>query len=292
LVVHLGVALGNLGLALGPIDPANHARLVYRIADEADGLGFHSVWAGDHLLLPRAPSTEYPYGDGGHLSAEASLLDPFAVLAALASCTDNVRLGFGMTVLPYRHPLIVAKLVATIDALSNGRVILGVGCGWMPEEFAAVGAHFDARGRDTDASLRFLRDVFATGEHDGATVWPQPVQKPAPPVWVGGQSPAAMRRTVEFGDVWDAPYVDPEGVRTGIEQLRVYCEAAGRDPESIGISVRGIPADNIDEDLLDQYATLGVTHVGVTLPVTDRDRAVRSIGKLAVRCLDHLEKVR
>ena len=83
-----------------------------------------------------------------------------------------------------------------------------------------------------------------------------------------------------------------EGVRAGVEKLRSYCDAAGRDPESIGISVRGIAADSVDETLLEQYAELGVTHVGVTLPVVDRDTAMRSIGKLAVRCLDHLEKVR
>ena len=96
--------------------------LVYRIADEAERLGFHSVWAGDHLALPRAPTTPYPYGDdAGLLPADVSLLDPFAVLAAVAGRTERVRLGFGVTVLPYRHPLVVAKLVASIDALSNGR---------------------------------------------------------------------------------------------------------------------------------------------------------------------------
>src|SRR6478672_470994 len=166
--MRLGVALGNLGLFAGrPLPGAEHAALVYRIADEAERLGFHSVWAGDHLALPRAPTTPYPYGDAaGLLPADVSLLDPFAVLAAVAGRTERVRLGFGVTVLPYRHPLVVAKLVASIDALSDGRVILGIGTGWMPEEFAAVGADFGARGRDTDAALAYLRRAFADGDVD------------------------------------------------------------------------------------------------------------------------------
>ena len=193
--MRLGVALGNLGLAAGrPLAGAEHATLVYRIAEEAERLGFHSVWAGDHLALPRQPTTPYPYGDdAGLLSADVSLLDPFAVLAAVAGRTERVRLGFGVTVLPYRQPLVVAKLVASI------------GTGWMPEEFAAVNADFGARGRDTDTALEYLRRAFADGEVDGMTVLPTPVQRPGPPIWVGGIAPAALRRAVAYADGWNAP---------------------------------------------------------------------------------------
>jgi alkanesulfonate monooxygenase SsuD/methylene tetrahydromethanopterin reductase-like flavin-dependent oxidoreductase (luciferase family) len=167
--------------------------------------------------------------------------------------------------------------------LSKGRVILGVGTGWMPEEFTAVGADFHTRGRDTDSCLAFLRRVFAEGEVHDATVLPRPVQVPGPPIWVGGQTPPALRRTVEFGDVWDAPYVDPAGVAAGIELLRRKCTATGRDPESIGVSVRGIPADQVDDELIARYSALGVTHVGVTLPVNDLERAVAALQDLAKR---------
>src|SRR3954447_2899966 len=243
--VRLGVALGNLGLAMGrPIDGAEHAALVYRIADEAEALGFHSVWAGDHLALPRAPTTPYPYGDdAGLLPADVSLLDPFAVLAAVAGRTRRIRLGFGVAVLPYRHPLIVAKLVASIDALSNGRVILGVGTGWMPEEFDAVGADFRARGRDTDAALPYLSRAFSDGDVDGMTILPLPVQRPSPPIWVGGIAPAALRRAVRYADGWNAPYADPERVAAGMQLLHAECRAEERDPATIGVSVHGIAAD-------------------------------------------------
>jgi probable F420-dependent oxidoreductase len=288
--VRLGVALGNLGLAAGrPLPGAEHAALVYRIAEAAEGLGFHSVWAGDHLALPRRPTTPYPYGDdAGLLPADVSLLDPFAVLAAVAGRTQRVRLGFGVAVLPYRQPLVVAKLVASIDALSNGRVILGVGTGWMPEEFAAVGADFRARGRDTDRALEYLRRVFADGEADGMTVLPTPVQRPGPPIWVGGIAPAALRRAVAYADGWNAPYADPERLATGIDLLHARCHAAGRDPASIDVSVHGLAAADVDADLVDAYAALGVTDLGVRLPLASADGAIDALASVAARCAHHL----
>jgi probable F420-dependent oxidoreductase len=288
--MRLGVALGNLGLFAGrPLAGEEHAALVYRVADGAERLGFYSVWAGDHLALPRTPTTPYPYGDdAGLLPADASLLDPFAVLAAVGGRTQRVRLGFGVAVLPYRHPLVIAKLVASIDALSNGRVILGVGTGWMPEEFAATGADFRARGRATDAALAYLRRAFADGEVDGMTVLPTPVQRPGPPIWVGGVAPAALRRAVEYADGWNAPYADPERLATGIELLHAECRAAGRDPATIDVSVHGIAAEDVDDALLDAYRALGVTDLGVRLPLGNVDGAVDALSALAARCAEHV----
>jgi probable F420-dependent oxidoreductase len=292
--MNLGVAVGNLGFSIGRlIDPVEHAALVYRTADQAERLGFHSVWVGDHLALPRVGSTPYPYGgSAATLDPETSMLDPFAVLAALAGRTQRVRLGLGVLVAPYRHPLVSAKLIASIDALSGGRVIVGVGTGWMPEEFAAVGADFAARGRDTDACLRYLTQVFAEGEIDGMTVLPRPVQRPRPPIWVGGNATAAMRRAVAFGDGWDAPYADPRQLEAGIDRLRALCRSAGRDPSSLGLSVRGIPAARVDAALLGTYAALGVTEVGVTLPYHDVELALSTLEQLARRCAGDLFEAR
>ena len=227
--MNLGVAVGNLGFSIGRlIEPEAHAALVYRLGDEAERLGFHSVWVGDHLALPRTPSTPYPYGGGSvTLNPDTSMLDPFAVLAALAGRTQRVRLGLGVMVAPYRHPLVSAKLIASIDALSGGRMIVGVGSGWMPEEFAAVGVDFDARGRLTDACLRYLTLAFADGEVDGMAVLPRTVQRPRPPIWVGGNGLTVMRRAVAFADGWDAPYADPASVRTGIDRLHELCREVG-----------------------------------------------------------------
>ncbi|MGO8859950.1 MAG: TIGR03619 family F420-dependent LLM class oxidoreductase [Acidimicrobiales bacterium] len=216
----LGVAIGNLGFAMdGSIEPTAHAQLCCRIATEAERLGFHSVWVGDHVALPLVASTPYPYGPGGTLDPHSSMLDPFAVHATLAARTDRVRLGFGVVVLPYRPALVTAKLVATIDALSGGRVVLGIGAGWLPEEFAAVGVDFSHRASATDRALSYLLQEFEHGEANGMTVLPTTVQRPHPPIWVGGIGPKAMRRAVEFGDGWDAPYADPERISSAVVRL-------------------------------------------------------------------------
>jgi probable F420-dependent oxidoreductase len=286
----LGVAVGNLGFSIGRlVDPSEHAALVFRIGESAEHLGFDSVWVGDHLALPRRPSTPYPYaGASTVVEAETSLLDPFAVLAALAGRTSRVRLGLGVVVAPYRHPLVSAKLIATIDALSGGRVTVGVGSGWMPEEFAALGASFADRGRDTDACLSYWHEAFTTGEVDGMTILPRPVQRPRPPIWVGGNGSAAMRRAVRFADGWDAPYAEPSQLRVGIARLAACCKEMARDPSTLALSIRGIAADTVDVELLDSYAALGVGEIGVTLPCRDADLAVATLERLAHRCACHL----
>jgi len=288
--VNLGVAVGNLGFSIGRVvDPVEHAALVYRIGESAEQLGFDSVWVGDHLALPRHPSTPYPYGGGSVMvDPDTSMLEPFAVLAALAGRTRRVKLGLGVVVAPYRHPLVSAKLIATIDALSGGRMVVGVGTGWMPEEFAAVGASFADRGRDTDACLAYWREAFATGEVDGMTILPRPVQRPHPPIWVGGNGAAAMRRAVAFADGWDAPYAEPTDLRAGIARLHERCRQMGRDPSTLALSVRGIAADTVDAGMLDVYAGLGVSEIGVTVPYRDADLAVATLEQLARCCASHL----
>jgi probable F420-dependent oxidoreductase len=284
--MNIGVALGNLGFAIGrPVDGASHAALVYAIGEAAEELGFHSVWAGDHLALPRRPSTPYPYG-GMLLDADTSLLEPFTVLAAVAARTSRVRIGLGVAVAPYRHPLVGAKLIATLDALSGGRVIVGVGTGWLPEEFAAVGVPFTSRGALTDACLAYWQRAFADGEVDGMTLLPRPVQQPRPPLWVGGNAVAAMRRAARFADGWDAPYADVDALREGLARLRDVCTSIGRDPATLRVSVRGLAADAVSTETVSGYEALGVTDIGVMLPLAGGPSgAVASLRALAGRAM-------
>lgn len=290
--MNVGVAVGNLGFSVGRlIGPEEHAALVYAVGEAAEALGFHSLWVGDHLALPRSPSTPYPYGPSPTMvPAETSMLEPFAVLGALAGRTRRVRLGLGVMVAPYRPPLVAAKLISSLDALSGGRIIVGVGTGWMPEEFTALGADFARRGRDTDACLAFLVEAFARGEVDGMTLLPTPVQRPRPPLLIGGSSTAALRRAVTFGDAWDAPYADPTELRQGLRRLARACEAAGRAPATLGVSVRGIPAASLDAALLEEYEKLGVTDIGVTLPYGDQSGSLETLEQLAHRCRPALER--
>lgn len=282
--MNIGVAIGNLGFSMTePMDPAAHADLCCEVALEAERAGFHSVWVGDHLTLPQRPSTPYPYGAGGFLNAACSLLDPFAVHAALARITERILLGFGVVVLPYRGPVVTAKLIATIDALSRGRVILGVGAGWLPEEFEVLGVEFASRSLQTDSGLRYLRKVFEDGQADGMTMLPVTVQRPRPPLWVGGMGTAAMRRAVELADGWDAPYAEPDRLGPALERLHRLCLEAGRDPASLGVAVRGIAAEDLDNGLIDTYASMGVTDLGVTLPLGEPPRAFEVLRQLAGR---------
>jgi len=260
--MRVGVALGNVGLTRRPLTATDHADQVIQLAEAAEQLGFHAVWVGDHLAFPTTPTTSYPYG-GGTMSPQTSMLDPFAVLAAVAARTSRVRLGFGVVVLPLRHPVVVAKLVATIDALSHGRVVLGVGTGWLPEELTLVGVDVAERGRATDAALQLLRRAFADGEVDGMTLLPTPVQRPGPPLWVGGAGSRALRRAAELADAWDAPFTDPDALADGIARLHAACKAVGRDPATLDVAVRGLPVEAVDVDLVARYAALGVTELGV-----------------------------
>ena len=160
-------------------------------------------------------------------------------------------------------------------------MILGVGAGWLPEEFAAVDVDFATRASTTDAYLRCLLRAFEDGVVDGMTVLPTTVQRPHPPIWVGGNGPKAMRRAVELADGWDAPYVDPGQLGPSIATLHSLCNEVDRDPTTLGLSVRGIMFDVVDADLLANYEHLGVTEIGVMLPVGDPPRAFDALAELA-----------
>jgi len=160
-----------------------------------------------------------------------------------------------------------------------------VGSGWLPEELALVGADFSRRGPATDEALRLLRRAFADGEVDGMTLLPTPVQRPGPPVWVGGAGPRVVRRVVELGDGWDAPVSDPGELAAGIARLRVACEDAGRDPSTVEVAVRGLRALDLARrpELVDAYAALGVAELGIRLPGDPPARAFDALAAVADR---------
>jgi probable F420-dependent oxidoreductase len=225
------------------------------LAQAAEGLGFDSVWVSDHVVVPERIASSYPYSPDGRFptSPTQPYLEPLVGLGYLAGMTRRVRLGTAVLILPYRHPLLTAKMVATLDALSGGRIDLGIGVGWMREEFAALGApdeHYTRRGRLTDEQLRILKAVWTQdvasfeGEFyrfEPLGAHPHPLQRPHPPIWIGGHSPAAIRRTARYADVWlpigGRPPADlpPAEVAAGIASLRAEAERAGRDPATLRV---------------------------------------------------------
>ncbi|MBV9174645.1 MAG: LLM class F420-dependent oxidoreductase [Chloroflexi bacterium] len=225
------------------------------LAQTAEALGFNSIWISDHVVVPEEISSSYPYSADGHFPTAATqpYLEPLSALGYLAGLTRTTRLGIAVLVLPYRHPLLTAKMIATLDTLSGGRIDLGIGVGWMREEFEALGwpaEVYEGRGRATDEQLRILKaawteDVFSfEGEFyrfPRLGAHPHPRQKPHPPIWVGGHSKAAIRRTARYADVWlpigARPPADlpPEQIKALVATLRTEAERAGRDPSSLRV---------------------------------------------------------
>ena len=209
---------------------------VVEIARLAEGLEYDSVWVSEHLF--HASYVAQRLGDNPYHEA-------LTVLAAAATATSRVRLATSVLVLPWHHPARLAKTVATIDALSGGRVVLGVGVGAAPDEFAALGIPYEQRGAIADEMLEAMRVLWSEGKPNfrgeryafsGLFFSPKPIQKPLP-VWIGGNSPAALRRLVRFGDGWHPLRCSPSDLASGTEALRKGLRAAGRNPE-VPIAVR------------------------------------------------------
>jgi probable F420-dependent oxidoreductase len=224
------------------------------VAEAAEGLGFGFISVNDHVVVPRAIASRYPYSASGEWAARTAgeCLDQLATLSFLAARTERVKLLTSVMVVPQRHPVLTAKLLATVDVLSKGRLIVGCGTGWMKEEFDALGAPpFADRGRATDEYLDAFKTLWTEdapkfhGRHvrfDELIFAPKPAAKPHPPIWIGGESPAALRRAVRVGDGWypasNNPHhrLDtPERLAGGIGELHKAARAAGRDPKSVDI---------------------------------------------------------
>jgi probable F420-dependent oxidoreductase len=230
-------------MRIGVTVPNVHETLAERstieaVARTADELGFDSIWCNDHLSIPSAaadgaaePAYAAAYGE----QRGQSIYEPLIVLAYLAAVTRRVLLGTSVYLLPLRHPLVAARQAVSLDRLSGGRLVLGVGAGWLESEFAAVGVPYRQRGRRTDEAIAML--ISLCGE-DGADFLPKPVQRPHPPLWIGGRSGAAVRRAARFGDAWHPSHLTVDELRRQIPELRVECERAGRPADEVTVTTR------------------------------------------------------
>lgn len=238
----------------GPLATPDNLALIARRGEE---LGYDSVLTGDHIVVPRHISSPYPYTEDGAFpgSSTGEAMEQLTVLAFLAGQTRTIRLVTSVIIVPHRNPLVAAKALATLDVLSKGRVVVGVGVGWMREEFAALGLPpFAERGAVTDEYIRAFKELWTSDNptFDGKycrfsdiSFLPKPVQKPHPPIWVGGESRRAIRRTAQLADGWypiDAnpqfPMGEPAQFQAGLQRLATAAREAGRDPASIEIIFR------------------------------------------------------
>ena len=223
-----------------------------RIARRGEELGYDAVFTGDHILVPLNIASPYPYTESGEFpgSPSGESMEQLTLLAFLAGQTSAIRLVTSVIIVPHRNPLVAAKALATLDVLSGGRLVVGVGVGWMREEFEALGLPpFEERGAVTDEYIRAFKELWTSDapEFDGKYVsfrdisfLPKPVQQPHPPIWVGGESRPALRRTAELADGWyplgsnpTFPMATPQQLAAGLERLAAYARRFGRDPAEI-----------------------------------------------------------
>jgi probable F420-dependent oxidoreductase len=251
----------------GPyVDPVRAVEL----AEAAEEAGFESLWTVEHTVVPKGYQPNYPYAEGGRMAGgteDIDLPDPLIWMAYVAARTSRIKLATGILILPQHKPVHVAKQVATLDHMAGGRIVLGVGVGWMPEEFRALDAPFEARGPVTDEAIRALRRLWADspvefhGEHirfDPLYCEPRPPKRHVPIV-VGGHSKAAARRAGRLGDGFFPARGAPIDL---IDLARKTAEESGRDPASVEITV-SMPEDPKE---LDGLVRLGVGRV--TVPVS------------------------
>ena len=231
----------------GPLATREH---VLAAAQKAETLGYDALVVTDHVVIPRRIESRYPYNATGRIAVppDADYLEPLSMLCFLAGATSRIRFGPSVLVLPYRNPVLTAKMLATIDVLSGGRLLVGVGVGWMAEEFEVLQAPpFAARGAVSDEWLEIFVKLWTEDNpvHEGRFYrvgdigcFPKPVQKPHPPIFVGGNSRPAIRRAAKYGQSWHAfriPAAQLDGHRRYLEE---QVRAQGRPASACGLSVR------------------------------------------------------
>ena len=246
---------------------------IVALAKLAESLKYESVWTFEHVIVPIDYESKYPYNSSGKMGMppETNFVDPLIALTAVAAVTKAIRLGTGVNILSQVNPLYMAKQAASLDFVSNGRFMLGVGIGWLKEEFEALGVPYEKRGARFDDYVAGMRKVWSEGvvEHEsefiswnGFKSYPLPIQNPFPVV-MGGIKGKIFERTAQLGNGWFAPTGDPNELKTHLESLKIECDKIGRDVAEIEITCmwpgQGGP------DFLEELTSVGVGRVVVPM---------------------------
>jgi len=239
--VKLGINIPNLGPAAGPEGIA-------KVAQKAEELGYDSIWTTERLLFPVSPRTGYGGMEGVPLpEAYRYQLDPLDTLAYAAAVTRRVRLGTSVLDLPYYNPVMLARRITTLDVLSGGRAMIGLGQGWSPEEFEAAGASMKGRGPRADEAIKLMRTIWTQDpvEFSGryfriakSIMLPKPVQKGGPPIYMAAYAPSALRRVATLADGWLPVGIPVDGMKQMWQSIRSMARDAGRNPDDLKLIVR------------------------------------------------------
>lgn len=269
---------------------------ITQVARKVEALGFDSLWMGEHIILPKDIENPYLYGQAPLPESYRHMPDPIVWLTAACAVTERLKVGFDVCLVPQRNPLVLAKELACMDVVSNGRVILGAGAGWIPEEAEIMGYQRKQRWSRMMEHLKAIKMLWTeetpsfSGDHVSfppVYSYPKPVQKPHPPILIGagsafGNNEPTLRRIAEVADGWLPVYMPPERMAADLATLRRLCEERGRDFDAMDISLlvpainlgigeayssmNGIEADIREtSQMVDQYAQAGVTRIIVGL---------------------------
>lgn len=279
----------KIGLMFVNSGPFSSPDMFARLAVTAERCGIESIWSVEHVVIPENYQSPYPYSPSGKIPGgeDIAIHDPLLPLAYAAAVTTRLKLATGVIILPQRHPLYLAKEMATLDVLSKGRAMLGIGSGWLKEEFDALGLDFHTRGARTDEAIQALRALWREpsasfhGKHfhfHSVKSYPKPVQKGGVPILVGGHSKAAARRAGRFGDGFFPALASPDKLGELLSLMGSEARNAGRNPDEIEISCMAKPTPDTVKALQD----LGVSRIITGSPATsDPDALERRIEQLA-----------
>jgi probable F420-dependent oxidoreductase len=259
----------KFGLRLPGAGPFAGPEAITAFARRAEELGFHSLWMTDHIALPTEVATRYPYREDGKFfwAPETPYLDTILVLTWASAATERIELGTSVLIASWHHPVNTAKAFATLDVLNGGRTVVGIGTGWMKEQFEILGAPFETRGARTTEYIKLLKHLWTEdtidfhGEHfdfSGFKFYPKPVRKPSIPIWSGGKSTGVLKRVAAAADGWHPLYISPEELERKLKELEGYLADEGRTLDEITLSARPVTQAKLDQDTVDHNAGLGV----------------------------------
>jgi len=272
--------IGLFGINFGV---AGNVEAMISIAKAAEASGIESVWTGEHVVLPDprvAPSPSDP---------QTPLLDPAVALSHIAAHTERLRLGTGVIILPQRNPLVLAKELASVDVVSRGRLIFGLGAGYLEPEFRALGAPFEDRGAVTDEAIEAIKALWTMEKpaykgrffsFEGIDAQPRPVQKPHPPIVVGGMSRSGARRAARYGNGWYGFLTDIDATARSIEWIHGYIANGIRPRELSEVEISVTPPMRVTREVIDRYEEIGVHRLIPVTNATTLDEVLRFVDKL------------
>ena len=279
--MHIGLFGINMNFLADPV-------WAKKVAQHAETLGFESLWTGEHVVLPdprEAPSPAAP---------ETPMLHPPALLSYLAGLTDKIKLGTGITLVAQRNPVVLAKEIASLDVLCEGRLLFGIGAGYLHQEFAALGVDFDSRGARTDEYIDAMRALWNQPQptfaghyvnFNNIQAQPRPATSGGPPVIVGGASPAAFRRAVTHGQGWYGFAMDPATAEKSLESLKLAGARHARSEQLGELDISITPPKPATKAMVEDYAALGVHRVIPMLGFYDERNILSALDDMATALL-------